>query len=255
MRRPGRLRLGAALAAGAVLAACGGQPAPDVGAGVHAAANRVDATGAAPAADAALLPLRAVVEAITLRHGVRLVVDAGAAARLAGSTAVPVHGDEAVPEPDLRRLLAGFELVFQYGADAHGGRDRLKALWVFERDPAALLAAAPMAAPTAAAPVGPGLLDADENARLQAVQGFAGPAGELRQLVEQDTSEAVRVEALQAFAAHPESGADEVRSVLARLGQGGSSLLAEQARAMLEGLAAPAEALPPEPVEMPDAAR
>lgn len=260
-RAAGRLVLvalaGAALAGLWVARTPEADPAPP---GVRAAQR--PAFAAAP-------NLRVAVEELARQHGLRLVVAEAAAADLAAMPA-PADGlDDAMPEARLRRWLNGFELVLHYGGDG------LKAAWVFPRGQAAAVratigprdaaperpgapqatAAAPVPAPAAAVPPAAGLRDGDEAVRLQALQlarqGEAAPGlQELRSLVDGDVSEAVRIEALEAFVAHPDASEDDVRALLEQAGQGRGGMLAEHARSLREARATPGVAvLVPEPVE------
>ncbi len=237
-------------------------------------AEPVPAQAAAPM-QPALPNLRLAVEELARRQGVQLVMADAVAADLLAMPAPAGSPDAASPEASLRRWLNGFELVLHYGGDDGTGRARLKAAWVFPLGKAGVLQAvaeplrrpAPTAAdrqaPTiAAAPAAvlaaaaaSGLHDADEAGRLQALQRvrqgeLAASLHELGGLVTGDASEAVRIDALDAYVMHPEAGDADVQTLLEQASRAGAGLLAEHARALRESRAAPAAPLAvPDPIE------
>lgn len=217
---------------------------------------------------AAAITLREAADTLAARHRLRIVIDP--AVRSDVPATIDVH-DAALPlEAQLHRLFAGHELLLHHTADRGSGA-RLVAAWVFARaeDVSVMpqATAATGAAPAAVvAPVlppstprsepGRGLQDADEQARLltrQSGTGDAPPASplDLRRLVEHDPSEAVRLQALEALAAHPESSEAELRQLLEQLAANPDTLLGEQARALRESRAATIAGLVPEPIETP----
>ncbi|MFT3953549.1 MAG: hypothetical protein QM722_03840 [Piscinibacter sp.] len=222
----------------------------------------------------AALTLRQAADALAARYQLRIVIDPA----VRGDTPAPFDpNDASLPlETQLQRLFAGHELLLHHTADRGSGA-RLVAAWVFARAedvsvaprPTAALAAT-TTAPTivaaamlpAAAPAAPrsepgrGLHDADEQVRLQALQSSGSdtpPASphELRRLVENDPSEAVRLQALEALAAHPESGEAELRQLIEQLAANPYTLLGEQARALREARQASLAGLTPEPIDSP----
>ncbi len=256
-----RRLLGASVLAGAVLAGLWLAGAPE--------AEPASAPADAPA-QSVLPNLRVALEDLARRQGVQLVLADAVAADLLAMPA-PAGGVEAAsPEASLRRWLNGFELVLHYGGDDGTGRARLKAAWVFPLGKAGVLQAiagpprhpAPVAddgqrpaaiVPAATAPGG--LHDADDSGRLQALQRvrqgeLSASLQELGGLVAGDASEAVRIDALEAYIVHPQASDADVQALLEQASQAGTGLLAEQARALRESRVAPAVPLPaPEPIE------
>jgi hypothetical protein len=206
---------------------------------------------------AATRTLGDVVGDLAARHGLRIVVDPAVRSDApvildATFASLPVEGQ-------LHRLFAGHELLLHHTADRGSGA-RLAAAWVFARAEdvsvvprsaatAATFTFAP-ALPAAAAPA------ATETARpapprAETADAEAAPITlhALRRAAEQDGSDAERVQALEALAAHPEAGEAELRQLLEQLGAQPHTLLGEQARSLLDARTAAVTALAPEPVE------
>lgn len=206
---------------------------------------------------AATRTLRDVVDELAARHRLRIVVDP--AVRSDGPVLLDATFASLPVEAQLHRLFAGHELLLHHTADRGSGA-RLAAAWVFARAedvtvvprPTATAAAftfapaLPPAAPPAAA-------ETARQAPPRAESADAEPAPvtliALRRLVEQDTSDAGRMQALEALVAHPEAAEAEVRQLLEQLGAQPHTLLGEQARALLDARTAAVTALAPEPVE------
>ena len=227
--------------------------------------------------------MREAVEEIGRRHGVRIVIDDAVRADVPAPAVPDGNLEGMLLEATLRGLLAGNELMFHYGADRPNGGERLKAVWVFSRSQGSAVRATATAgagsgiagvsaepgqravAPdrlASAAPAEPhvtsnrGLQDSDENVRLQALQSELGNTSqpdlsELRRLVEEDASEAVRIQALQAYITHPDATDEDVGTMLDRIADDAQQMLADYARSLREARApAPADtALIPEPIE------
>jgi hypothetical protein len=206
---------------------------------------------------AATRTLREVVDELAAQHRLRIVIDP--AVRSDGPVTLDAAFATLPVEAQLHRLFAGHELLLHRTADRGGGA-RLAAAWVFARAedvtvapgraattaaftfaPALPVAAAPAATETAR-PAPPRAETADAEAPPMTLQA-------LRRLVEQDGSDAERVQALEALAAHPEAGDAELRQLLEQLGAQPHTLLGEQARALLDARTAAVTALAPEPVE------
>jgi hypothetical protein len=221
--------------------------------------------------------LRETAERIGRRHGVRIVIDDAVRA----DVRAPAVAEGILPAPlleaTLRALFAGNELVFHYGVDASTKGERLKSVWVFAaaQAPAIYASATPrgtgyvtafdnkdaeerLAAlhrlssepPSQAQPIlRRALDDPDENVRLQALQaGLANAAvpdvNALKRLVEEDSSEAVRTLALEAYVANPNASEDDVRALLDRVADDSQRMLAELARTLRESRAAPSDVAP-----------
>ncbi|WP_341892996.1 hypothetical protein [Variovorax sp. YR752] len=203
--------------------------------------------------------LREVVDQLATRHRLRIVVDPA----VRSDAPAPVAFDAtfaALPvEAQLRHLFAGHELLLHHTAD-RGSGPRLAAAWVFARAedvtvvarPAATAAAftfapvLPVAATPAAAETG---RPAPRHAEAADAEAPTMPLLALRRQVEQDASDAGRMQALEALASHPEAGDAELRQLLEQLAAQPHTLLGEEARALLGARFAPATALAPEPVE------
>lgn len=262
-----RLAVTLALGLGGLLAAWFGAMPPPLDAG--------------PPGVAATATLREAADVLAARHHLRIVIDPAVHSDVPAPIG-PHDGAQPV-EVQLQKLFAGHELVLHHTADRGSGA-RLVAAWVFARaedvsvtprgiavaiaapnQATAATAAAPSGSPPVSTPASPaapqagagrGLLDADEQVRLQALQAAAGDAAaasphELRRLVEQDASEAVRLQALESLAAHPETGDADLRQLLEQLAANPYTLLGEQARALREARAVPVGALAPEAIESP----
>lgn len=260
IRRHGLVAMLALALGGLTVAWVGGMPSPR--------------DGGVVSVGAALPTLREAADTLAARHRLRIVIDP--AVRSDVPSPADAHDSSQPLETQLRRLFAGHELVLHHTADRGSGA-RLVAAWVFARAEdvslapraaagpamvaatAAAAATVPPATPTtpAVAPrlePGRGLQDPDEQVRLQALHSGGGdspPADlhELRRLVQSDPSEAVRLQALEALAAHPESGEAELRQLLEQLAANPYTLLGEQARALREARSASLAPLVPEPVE------
>jgi hypothetical protein len=221
--------------------------------------------------------LRETAEEIGRRHGIRIVIDDAVRA----DVRAPGVAERILPatllEAMLRMLFAGNELVFHYGVDASTKGERLKSVWVFAaaQAPAIYASATPPGSasvtafdnkdteervaalhrlsnepPSQAQPIlRRALDDPDENVRLQALQAELANAAvpdlnALKRLVEEDSSEAVRTLALEAYVANPNASEDDVRALLDRLADDSQRMLAELARSLRESRAAPSD-LPP----------
>jgi len=221
--------------------------------------------------------LRETAEEIGLRNGVRIVIDDTVHADARAPAVADGILTGALLEATMRALFAGNELVFHYGVDASGKGERLKAVWVFAPSQASAIYASAtsggtgavtafdnrdaeerMAAlhrlasepPSQAQPIlRRALQDSDPNVRLQALEaGLANAAAPdldaLKRLIEDDSSEAVRAIALEAYVANPNAGEEEVRSMLDRLADDSQRMLADLARSLRESRAVPSD-LPP----------
>jgi len=211
---------------------------------------------------AAARTLRDVVDELAAQHRLRIVLDP------AVRSDVPVRLDAtfaSLPvEAQLQRLFAGHELLLHHTADRGSGA-RLAAAWVFARAEdvavvprsaatsaftfAQALPAAAATAATATAAAAETVRPAPQRAETADAEAPPMTLQALRRLVEQDGSDAERVQALEALAAHPEAGDAELRQLLEQLGAQPHSLLGEQARALLDARTAAVTALAPEPVE------
>lgn len=209
---------------------------------------------------AATRTLRDVVDELAARHRLRIVVDP--AVRSDGPVLLDATFASLPVEAQLHRLFAGHELLLHHTADRGSGA-RLAAAWVFARaeDVAVVPGRAATAAAFTFAPALPGVATSAAPAATETARP-APPRAEtadaeappmtlqaLRRLVEQDGSDAERVQALEALAAHPEAGEAELRQLLEQLGAQPHTLLGEQARALLDARTAAVTALAPEPVE------
>lgn len=213
----------------------------------------------ATAADQRAQPrtLRDAVDQLAARHHLRIVVDP--AVRSDGPVLLDAAFASLPVEAQLQRLFAGHELLLHHTADRGSGA-RLAAAWVFARaeDVTVVPGRAATAATSTFAPAQPaGTAPATAGtarpapSRAETADAEAPPMTlhALRRLVEQDTSDAERVQALEALAAHPEADEAEVRQLLEQLGAQPHTLLGEQARALLDARTAAVTALAPEPVE------
>lgn len=221
--------------------------------------------------------LRQAADALSARYQLRIVIDPAVRGD-APASFDPQDGSLPV-DAQLRRLFAGHELLLHHTADRGGGA-RLVGAWVFARAEdvsvlpkgmaAAEVTTVAMAAAGGAAPISAQLApviapriepdrrvqDSDEQVRLLALQPGAGDASpaslnELRRLIEQDPSEAVRLQALEALAAQPETGEAELSQLLDQLAANPHTMLGEQARALREARQASVAALVAEPIDTP----
>lgn len=234
----------AALVAAAGMAGCGGgdaaAPAPAAPTTLPPpAATRVsDGVRQAPGGS-----LRQAVETFARQHGIRLVVDP--MVRLDGQPPGPADGPA---EATLRTWLAGYQLLLHLEPDATAGVDRLRTVWVFARgtplpgpDEVRSASSRHLATVRAAAagdPAAPG-------------EPAAPSLAELWRVAQQGSSDADRMQALDALVAQSDADPAMIDAVLDRLASDEVSLLGEHARALRESRAAPSadEPLEPEPIE------
>jgi hypothetical protein len=228
--------------------------------------------------------LRETAQELGQRHGVRIVIDNSVRADVPAPVVADGILKGALLEATLRALFTGNELMFHYGAGDAGGAERLKAVWVFSRALAPVLRATAAPAPINASPdvdsydpeeraaalhrlaseppssaqpiLSRALSDSDENVRLQALNAeltnaSTPDAQELRRLVEEDPSEAVRTLALQAFVANPGVSDEEALNLLDRVAGGSQPMLAELARSLREARTSmPSDfSLEPDPID------
>jgi hypothetical protein len=200
--------------------------------------------------------LRDAVDQLAARHRLRIVIDP--AVRSDGPVTLDATFGSLPVEAQLQRLFAGHELLLHHTADRGSGA-RLAAAWVFARAEdvtvvprsAATTAALTFAPPPPAAAAATTETARPAPPRAESADAEAPPLTlhTLRRLVEQDVSDAERVQALEALAAHPEAGDAELRQLLEQLGAQPHTLLGEQARALLDARTGAITALAPEPLE------
>lgn len=217
-------------AAGLIVAAI----AIGAGRALHAPPSAADGVSAGPHRVASSRTQRDAAEELARRHGVRLVIDR--AVRAGAPTPAPADGifDEAQLVAELQRLLPGNELLFHYG----GGR--LATVWVFARTGDFAVRTPPFGAPAPSAADPRQITDAEAPPELHEIALALGT----------DAPEGLRVQALDAYVAHPDATDTDIDAMLGWLAAGPESLVAEHARVLRDARAIPVPTtIVPEPIE------